>query len=198
MMILVGMKERMLRGELYVFGDPELQAAHARAQQLLERYNATRHAERDERDRLLRDLLGSIGEGAVVQPPFRCDYGFRIAIGEGTFVNYGCVMLDAAPITIGASCQLAPNVQLLTATHPIDPEPRRLGWEYAEPIAIGDNVWLGGGAIVGPGVSIGRDTVVGAGAVVTRDLPGGVVAYGNPARVQREIGDRDRVELPEL
>ncbi len=131
-------------------------------------------------------------------PTFRCDYGSHITIGAGTFVNYDCVMLDVAPIRIGAACQLAPRVQLLTATHPIDPEPRRLGWESAEPITVGDNVWLGGGAIVCPGVTIGEDTVVGAGAVVTRDLPGGVVAAGVPARVIREIGARDRVAIPHV
>lgn len=197
MMINVRMKERMLRGELYRFDDPELQAEHARAQELLEAYNATRHSQRDERVRLLRDLLGEVGEGVFIQPAFHCDYGTRITIGAGTFVNYGCVMLDAAPIKIGASCQLAPCVQIATATHPIDPEPRRQGLEYAKPITIGDNVWLGAGAIVCPGVTIGEDTVVGAGAVVTRDLASGVVAFGNPARVQRAIGERDRVELPE-
>ena len=107
-------------------------------------------------------------------------------------------MLDVAPIRIGAACQLATGVQLLTATHPIDPEPRRIGWEYAKPITIGDNVWLGGGVIVCPGVTIGDNTVVGAGAVVTRDLPADVVAFGNPARVQREIDERDRVDVPDL
>jgi maltose O-acetyltransferase len=193
----MGMKERMLRGALYVFDDPGLQADHARAQELLDRFNSTPHGDQDERDRLLRELLGAVGERVVIQPPFRCDYGTQIAIGPATFVNYDCVMLDAMPIKIGAACQLAPRVQLLTATHPIDPEPRRLGWEYAEPITIGDNVWLGGGAIVCPGVTIGDDTVVGAGAVVTRDLPAGVVAYGVPAIVQREIGDRDRIAVPD-
>jgi maltose O-acetyltransferase len=132
----------------------------------------------------------------VIQPAFRCDYGTQISIGPDTFVNYDCVMLDAAPIEIGAACQIAPRVQILTATHPIDPEPRRLGWEYAAPVTIGDNVWLGGGAIVCPGVTIGEDTVVGAGAVVTHDLPAGVVAFGVPARAQRVIGDSDRVEIP--
>ena len=190
------MKERMLRGELYLAGDPELAADHARAQDLLERYNATPHAAQEERDRLLRELLGEVGEGVVVKPPFRCDYGRHIAIGDRTFVNYGCVLLDVAAIRIGSACQLATNVQLLTATHPVDPEPRRLGWEYAEPITLGDNVWLGGGAIVCPGVTIGDNTVVGAGAVVTRDLPAGVVAVGNPARVLREIGDDDRMPVP--
>jgi maltose O-acetyltransferase len=190
------MKARMLRGELYRFDDPEVAAAHARAQAILERYNQTRHAEPDERERLLRELLGGVGEGVVIQPAFHCDYGAHITIGAGAFVNYDCVMLDAAPITIGAACQIAARVQLVTATHPIDPEPRRLGWEYAEPIAIADNVWLGAGVIVCPGVSIGPDTVVGAGAVVTRDLPAGVVAFGNPARVHREIGAEDRVDVP--
>ena len=190
------MKERMLRGELYLADDPELVADLARAQALVERYNATPHAAEEERRDLLRELLGEVGEGVVVKPPFRCDYGSGISIGDRTFVNYGCVMLDVAPIRIGSACQLATNVQLLTATHPVDPEARRLGWEYGEPITIGDNVWLGGGVVVCPGVEIGDDTVVGAGAVVTRDLPSGVVAVGNPARVLREIGDEDRVSLP--
>jgi maltose O-acetyltransferase len=181
------MKERMLRGERYIADDPELAADHARAQELLERYNATRHTEQDERDRLLRQLLSEVGDGVVVKPPFQCDYGSQISIGARTFVNYGCVILDVVPVRIGAHCQIATNVQLLAATHPVDPEPRREGWEYGEPITIGDNVWLGGGAIVCPGVTIGDDTVVGAGAVVTRDLPSRVVAVGNPARVLRPI-----------
>ena len=181
------MKERMLAGELYKADDPELQAGLARAQDLLERYNATSRAERAERDRLLRELLGEVGEGVVINPTFRCDYGSHISIGAGTFVNYDCVFLDVAPIRIGEACQVATRVQLLTAAHPVEPGPRRDGWEYGAPITLGDNVWLGGGAIVCPGVTIGDDTVVGAGAVVTRDLPAGVVAHGNPARVQREV-----------
>jgi maltose O-acetyltransferase len=181
------MKERMLAGELYKADDPQLAADNARAQELLERYNATRHTEQDVRDRLLRELLHEVGDGVVVKPPFRCDYGSQISIGARTFVNYGCVVLDVVPVRIGADCQLATNVQLLTATHPVDPGPRRAAWEYGEPITIGDNVWLGGGAIVCPGVTIGDDTVVGAGAVVTRDLPPGVVAVGNPARVLRSV-----------
>jgi maltose O-acetyltransferase len=191
------MRDRMVGGELYVFDDPEIQAEHARGQELLERFNATTHAEPDERRRLLRELLGNVGEGVVVQPPLRCDYGTRITVGDGTFVNYDCVFLDGAPITIGRHCQLAPRVQILTATHPVDPEPRRLGWEYAEPVTIADNVWLGAGVIVCPGVTIGAASVVGAGAVVTRDLPSQVVAVGSPARVMRRIGDRDRLAMPE-
>jgi maltose O-acetyltransferase len=174
------MKRRMQSGELYLADDPEIQAAAARAQDLMERFNATRASERELRDSLLRELLGEVGEGEA-----------------GTFVNYDCVLLDVAPIRIGAACQLATRVQLLTATHPIDPEPRRHGWESAKPITIGDNVWLGGGAIVCPGVTIGDNTVVGAGAVVTRDLPAGVVAVGMPAKVLREIGPEDVVVLPD-
>ncbi|MEA2218155.1 MAG: maltose O-acetyltransferase [Solirubrobacteraceae bacterium] len=187
----------MLRGELYFAGDPQLAADLGRAQELLARYNATRHDERAERERLLRELLGAVGAGVAVNPPFRCDYGTQITIGAGTFVNYDCIMLDVATIAIGAACQIATRVQLITAAHPIDPGPRRAGWEYGAPIVLGDNVWLGAGVIVCPGVTIGDDTVVGAGSVVTRDLPAGVVAVGVPARVQRAIGGRDRVDVPE-
>jgi maltose O-acetyltransferase len=192
------MKDRMLRGELYNGADAEMVADFGRAQDLLARYNRTAHAEQAERDALLFELLGHVGDGVAIRPPFHLEYGTRVSVGAGTFINFGCVMLDVVEITIGAACQVATSVQFLTATHPIDPEPRRLGWEYAEPIAVGDNVWLGGGAIVCPGVTIGDDTVVGAGAIVTRDLPAGVVAVGSPARVLREIGERDRIDMPEL
>jgi maltose O-acetyltransferase len=190
------MRERMLRGELYIAEDAENEAIYARVQDLLARYNASAPRAQDERDALLREMLDHVGEGVVVRQRFFCEYG-AVSIGDGTFVNVDAVMLDVAPITIGAACQLASRVQLLTATHPVDPGPRRIGWESGEPITIADNVWLGGGVIVCPGVSIGEDTVVGAGAVVTRDLPAGVVAAGVPARVRREIGDEDRVEVPE-
>lgn len=191
------MKDRMLHGELYLADDPELVADHTRAQRLLDRFNATQHAELDKRERLLCDLLGEVGAGVVIRPTFRCDYGTPITIGAGTFVNYDCVMVDVAPIRIGADCQIATRVQILTAAHPIDPVARRLRWEYGEPVTIGDNVWLGAGAIICPGVAIGNDTVVGAGAVVTRNLPAGVVAYGTPARVRRVASDHDRVTLPD-
>ena len=135
----------------------------------------------------MRELLGSFGPGTVIRPPLRCDYGFQTHIGARTFANWGLIALDVGRITIGDDVQIGPNVQLLTATHPIEPEPRRAKWEGSQPITIGNNVWLGGGVIVCPGVSIGENTVVGAGAVVVRDLPANVVAVGNPARVIREL-----------
>jgi maltose O-acetyltransferase len=189
------MRERMLRGELYIADDPQNDAEFGRVQELLSRFNGSAPGALDERDALLRQMLRHVGEGVVVRPRFFCEYG-AISIGDRTFVNVDAVMLDVAPITIGAACQIATRVQLLTATHPVDPDPRRLGWEYAQPITIADNVWLGGGVIVCPGVTIGQDTVVGAGAVVTRDLPAGAVAAGVPARVRREISEEDRVEVP--
>jgi maltose O-acetyltransferase len=192
------MKQRMLAGELYLADDPELVADRSRARGLLALYNGTRGVEDDERARLLSDLLGEVGDDVVVMPTFRCDYGYNISVGARTFVNYDCVMLDVVPIRIGAACQLATRVQLLAATHPVDPDPRRRGWESGSPITIGDNVWLGGGVIVCPGVTIGDDTVVGAGSVVTRDLPPSVVAVGTPAKVLRCIGEEDSVVTPSL
>src|SRR4030095_10161527 len=190
------MKERMLRGDLYIADDADLAADFRRAQEILERYNRSAFAAQELRDRLLRELLAECGEGVHIRAPFHVEYGTRVSIGAGTFFNYDCLMLDFAPITIGVACQVASRVQFITATHPIDPEPRRIGWESARPIVLGDNVWLSAGVIVCPGVRIGDHTVVGAGAVVTRDLRAGVVAMGVPARVLREISHEDRIETP--
>ncbi len=182
------MKERMLRGDLYLAGnDPDLRADAIRCDELLARFNATRASQADERRRILAELLGSVGDGVMIRPPLFMDYGYQTSIGADTFVNAGCVILDVARVSIGERCQIGPSVQLLTPTHPLDPVSRGEGWEAAEPITIGDNVWLGGGVIVLPGVAIGSDTVVGAGAVVTRDLPAGVLAVGSPARVIRDL-----------
>lgn len=177
----------MLDGVLYIADDPELAADALRARQLEQRYNTSAPDDEAGRRLILEDLLGSIGPGTVIRPPFRCDYGTNLHIGAGSFANFGLVALDVAEIHVGDHVQMGPNVQLLTPTHPLDADLRRAGWEAAEPITIGDNVWLGGGVIVLPGVSIGEDTVVGAGAVVSRDLPSGVVAVGNPARVIRQL-----------
>ncbi len=183
----------MRAGELYPGADPELNRELDRRQAMLAALNAIPPDRADERQSALEDLLAEIGEDTFIRSPFYCDYGDGIRIGARTFVNFNGTMLDGAPITVGDECLIASGVQLITATHPIDPVPRRAAWEQALPIAIGDGVWLGAGAIVCPGVSIGENTVVGAGAIVTKDLPAGVVAYGNPARVAREIGERDRL-----
>ena len=181
----------MLAGDLYIADDPELFEAGTAALELMAEYNATGPRQEAERRALLQRMLGSIGEGTVIRPPFYIDYGKHISIGARCFANFGLVALDVAPITIGDDAQIGPNVQLLTPLHPVDPGPRRDKWEAAQPITIGHNVWLGGGAIVLPGVSIGDNTVVGAGAVVPRDLPANVVAVGNPARVVRKIDPQD-------
>jgi len=179
--------ERMLAGDSYLAGDPELKQLSRRASVLMERYNRSSVEDHGLRREILTELLGQVGEDVVIRPPFYCDYGAQIRIGARTFVNFNLVALDVASITIGEDVQIGPNVQLLTPTHPTEPEPRRAKVEAAKPIAVGNNVWLGGGAIVCPGVSIGENTVVGAGAVVTRSLPPNVVAVGNPAKVIRSL-----------
>jgi maltose O-acetyltransferase len=169
-------REHMLAGELYDATDPELAADRERARALLQRYTS----ERD--PALLGTLFGRIGKGTGVEAPFHCDYGWNIALGERVYANAFCVFLDCAPIEIGDRALLGPGVHLYTATHPLDPAKRREGLEYARPIAIGNDAWLGGGSIVLPGVSVGEAAVVGAGSVVTRDVPPGVTVAGNPAR----------------
>jgi maltose O-acetyltransferase len=177
----------MLAGDLYIADDRELARESLRAAALTKDYNESSPSDRAARRRILGELLGSVGEDTEIRPPLYCDYGYHTHIGARTFVNFGLVALDVASIRIGDDVQIGPYVQLLTPTHPLEPEPRRAKWEAAEPITIGANVWLGGGVIVCPGVTIGADTVVGAGAVVTGDLPPGVLAVGTPARVVRSL-----------
>jgi maltose O-acetyltransferase len=179
------MRERMLAGDLYIADDPELAEQNAAALDVMAAYNVTTARQGPLRRQLLEELLGSVGEDTAIRPPLYVDYGAHITIGARGFANFGLVALDVAPITIGDDVQIGPNVQLLTPTHPVEPEPRRDKWEAAKPITIGNNVWLGGGVIVLPGVSIGDNSIVGAGAVVSRDLPANVIAVGNPARVVR-------------
>jgi maltose O-acetyltransferase len=180
-------RERMLAGDLYLADDPQLLQESRRAEALAKEFNGSSPLDPPTRLRILGELLGSLGAETEIRPPLYCDYGFNLHVGARTFVNYGLFALDVAEIRIGDDVQIGPSVQLLTPTHPLEPEPRRAKWEAAKPIAIGDNAWLGGGVIVCPGVTIGQDTVVGAGAVVTRDLPPGVLAVGNPARVMRPV-----------
>lgn len=180
-------KERMLAGDLYIAEDPELQAASRRAYRLSREYETRYAVDLDSAQQVLHEMLGAVGPDVNIKPPLYVDYGKYITVGARTFANYGLMALDVAPITIGEDVQIGPNVQLLTPTHPVDPELRRQKYEAAKPIVIGNNVWLGGGAIVLAGVTIGENSVIGAGAVVTRDIPPNVVAAGNPARVIREI-----------
>ncbi|MER6087584.1 sugar O-acetyltransferase [Streptomyces bluensis] len=179
--------ERMQAGDFYIADDPEIARLLQRAVSLAARYQAAFAEDAEAAQPLLQELLGSLGEQAHVRPPLYVDYGSNITIGARTFVNHNLTALDVAPITIGEDCQIGPNVQLLTPTHPLEPQPRRDKLEAARPIVIGDNVWIGGGAIILPGVTIGDNSVIGAGAVVTKDVPANVVAIGNPARVVRSL-----------
>jgi maltose O-acetyltransferase len=173
-------KQKMLAGELYKPGDPELQADALAGAMWLAEYNASRDAAG--RHELLRRRLAFVGEGATIRPPFHCDYGFNIRIGAGAFLNFNCVVLDVVAVTIGDDTQIGPAVQILTADHPRQPGLRRAGLELGRPVVIGRNVWIGGGALILPGVTIGDDAIVGAGAVVTREVAAGTTVAGNPAR----------------
>ncbi|WP_082099454.1 sugar O-acetyltransferase [Demequina maris] len=184
-------RQRMLDGDLYIADDPENARLHERGVRLADAYHRATVAGDPGARELLSDLLGTLGEDAQVNAPLFVDYGENLHVGARTFINYNLCALDVATITIGEDCQIGPNVQLLTPTHPIDPQPRRDKLEAAKQIVIGDNVWLGGGVIVCPGVSIGENSVIGAGSVVTKDIPANVIAVGNPARVIRTIGDPD-------
>lgn len=178
----------MLAGELYHAGDAELCEARARARRLCRAYNATPEESYDQRDALIRELLGSAGCDAYVESDFKCDYGCNIHVGDNFYANYDVVMLDVCEIRIGKNCMIAPRVCIYTATHPLDPcERNETGLEYGKPVAIGDNVWIGGSAVVNPGVTIGDNAVVASGSVVTKSVPANAVVGGNPARVLRML-----------
>jgi maltose O-acetyltransferase len=178
--------EKMLAGELYDPLDSELVAARTRARDLCQALNATREADADERRRILVDLFGAGGDDVWMQPPFFCDYGRHIFLGRRVFFNFNCVVLDVCPVRIGDFTMFGPSVQIYTATHPLEAELRRTT-EFAKPVHIGSDVWVGGAAIICPGVTIGSRAVIGAGSVVTRDIPPSVLAAGNPCRVIRQI-----------
>jgi maltose O-acetyltransferase len=177
----------MLAGGPYDATDPTLVADRRRCQEILRDFNA--RPERELAGTELGSLFAEVGEATFIEPPFLCDYGFNIRIGDESFINYGGIVLDVAPVTIGDQVRIATGVQLLTADHPVDPVERRKGVELSRPITIGDGVWVGGGAIVCPGVTIGANSVVGAGSVLTRDIPPSVLAVGNPCRVVRSLVD---------
>ena len=177
----------MLSGELYDALDTELAQDRLRTRLLLKRINDLGEDQAEERSKILRELIPGAGEGLWIQPPFYCDYGYNIQLGEKVFFNFNCVVLDVAAVTIGSRTLFGPNVQIYTATHPLDYKERASGLEYAKPISIGEDAWIGGSAVICPGVTIGDRSVIGAGSVVTRDIPADVFAAGNPCRVIRNL-----------
>jgi len=183
-------KEKMLAGELYDALDPELVAARERARDLCHDLNATREREQDIRRGILTELFGSGGDSVWMQPPFYCDYGSNIFLGDRVYFNFNCVILDVCEVRIGNFCFFGPAVQIYAATHPLNAQRRRTQ-EFGRPVSMGSDIWVGGGSIICPGVTIGSNTVIGAGSVVTKDIPDGVVAVGNPCRVVREITEED-------
>ena len=182
-------KEKMLNGELYDADDPQLVAERERARDLTRRYNRTAAAETDRRRDLLSDLLGSLGDECRIEPPFRCDYGYNVHVGEDFYANFEFVVLDVRRVEIGRNCRIGPGVHVYTATHPLDAGRRTAGPEYGEPVTVGDDVWIGGRAVINPGVTVGDRAVVASGAVVTDDVPEGVVVGGNPATVVKRLDD---------
>ncbi len=183
-------KEKMLAGELYDALDQDLVTARERARDLCQDLNATREREQEARRHILKELLGSGGDSVWMQPPFFCDYGSNIYLGERVYFNFNCVILDVCEVRVGDFTFFGPAVQIYAAGHPIDPQARRIQ-EFGKPVTIGSDVWVGGGAIILPGITIGSKTVIGAGSVVTRNIPEGVVAAGNPCRILREITETD-------
>lgn len=180
-------KEKMLNGELYDAGDPELVADRERARELTGRYNRTTVHDQTERRNLITELLGACGEECTIEPPFRCDYGYNIHVGENFYANVDCVILDVCRVAIGQNCQIGPGVHIYTATHPLDASERIKGPEYGKPVTVGGNVWIGGRAVLNPGVTVGDNSVIASGAVVTEDVPADVVVQGNPATVVKEL-----------
>jgi len=182
-------KEKMLMGELYNSADPQLVLERRHARNLLKTYNDSLDEEGDKRRQILTELLGAIGENVYIEPPFFCDYGSNIYLGNGVFFNFNCVVLDVARVDIGDNVLFGPNVQIYSATHPIDYKVRQTGLELGKPIKIGSDVWVGGSVIFGPGVTVGDRSVIGAGSVIVKDIPSGVFAAGNPCKVLRYLED---------
>lgn len=184
-------KERMLAGELYHAEDPVLERDRDKNRTILHELNQTSHLEIERRSELIKDLMGSVGKGFWIQPPFYCDYGNNIYIGDNFFANFDCLILDVAEVHIGNEVMFGPRVNIFTAGHPIDAAVRNTRLEFGIPVTIGDNVWVGGNTTINPGVTIGDNVIIGSGSVVTKDIPSNTIAVGNPCRVLREITDED-------
>ena len=188
-------KEKMLNQEYYIPWDAELTEERERAKDLLFELNSTRPSKRVERNQIIEQLFGSIGENPWVESPFNCDYGYNITVGDNFYANTNCTILDCAKVTIGNNVLIGPNVSLYTPNHAIDADERKEGYERSLPIRIGDDVWISGSVTIVPGVTIGANSIIGAGSVVTKDIPANVVAAGVPCKVLREITANDRVGL---
>lgn len=184
-------KEKMLAGRLYTAMQGELRADFQRARRLTRLYNATTEEQSDERQTLIRDLFGRTGSSFYIEPPFRCDYGYNIEIGDHFYANFDCIILDVNKVTVGHHVFLGPRVCIYTAGHPLDPAIRNEGLEFGRPVTIGDNVWIGGNTVINPGVSIGNNVTIGAGSVVTKDIPDNTIAMGVPCRVFRPLDEND-------
>ncbi len=184
--------EKCRNGLMYDAFFPGREEAHLKCADLCWEFNHTRPSDAEKRDTILRKLFGRAGTDLYVEPNLFCGFGFNISVGDHFFANNNCVFVDPGTITFGNHVSIGPCCGFYTAHHPIDADQRRAGYEYAFPITVGDNVWIGGHCVILPGVTIGSDTVIGAGSVVTHDIPGHVVAAGNPCRVVREITEADR------
>ncbi|KRE03547.1 maltose acetyltransferase domain-containing protein [Priestia megaterium] len=184
-------REKMLNGEMYNPADAQLRRDREHARRQVRIYNGTSESEDTKRTELLKDLFGSTGENVYVEPNIRVDYGYNIFVGENFFANFDCVILDICKVSFGDNCLLGPGVHIYTATHPIDPNERNSGKEYAKPIIFGDNVWIGGSSVINPGVTIGDNVVIASGSVVTKDVPNNVVVGGNPAKIIKKLEIKD-------
>lgn len=180
-------KEKMLNGELYIAADTQLTKDREDARRLSRLFNQTLETEHDKRTELLKQLFGTVAGDLYIEPSFRCDYGYNIHVGTNFYANFNCVILDVCEVRIGDNCFMAPGVHIYTATHPLNPFERTSGAEYGKPVTIGNNVWIGGSAVINPGVTIGDNAVIASGAVVTKDVPSNVVVGGNPAKIIKHI-----------
>jgi maltose O-acetyltransferase len=186
-------KERMLNNLPYKSWMDGLSEERTATKTKVFRYNNISPDEADERERLLREILGKTSEGYLcIESPFHCDYGYNIEVGKNFFANYNFIVLDVGKVRIGNDVMMGPNVAIYTAGHPLHPESRNSGYEYGIDVSIGDNVWIGGNVCIMPGVNIGNNVVIGAGSVVTKDIPDNMIAVGNPCKVVREITEEDR------
>lgn len=180
-------RSKIKNGDLYLASDPQLTRERLNAHSICHQYNATPGCNPAKLD-ILYQILGAHGNDCYIEPAFFCDYGYNIMLGDNVYLNTSCCILDCATVQIGSHAKLGPNVQIYTAAHPLEPDVRQSGLEFAKPVVIGDNVWIGGNSIVLPGVAIGSNSVIGAGSVVTRNIPESVVAAGNPCKIIRRLG----------